>query len=193
MTRADHAIALIQAAMAGKERILVAIDGPCASGKTTLAAELSARLSCPVIHMDHFFLRPEQRTPERLAEPGGNLDRERFAKEVLAPLREGKDVSYRPFVCSTMTLGEPISIPHAPVTVIEGSYSCHPDLRESYDLCLFTTIDPAEQEGRLLAREGEAKLEVFKARWIPMEEAYFKAFDVPAYCRVLEDTDGIVS
>ena len=185
MTRADHAIALIQDAMAGKERILVAIDGPCASGKTTLAAELSARLSCPVIHMDHFFLRPEQRTPERLAEPGGNLDRERFAKEVLAPLREGKDVSYRPFVCSTMTLGEPISIPHAPVTVIEGSYSCHPDLRESYDLCLFTTIDPAEQEGRLLAREGEEKLEVFKARWIPMEEAYFKAFDVKSLCHVL--------
>ena len=84
-----------------------------------------------------------------------------------------------------MTLGEPISIPHAPVTVIEGSYSCHPDLRESYDLCLFTTIDPAEQEGRLLAREGEEKLEVFKARWIPMEEAYFKAFDVKSLCHVL--------
>ena len=187
MARIDHASALIQDALAGKERIIVAIDGPCASGKTTLAAELSARLSCPVIHMDHFFLRPEQRTPERLAEPGGNLDRERFKAEVLAPLRAGTEVSYRPFVCSAMTLGEPISIPHASVTVIEGSYSCHPDLRESYDLRLFTTIGKTEQEQRLLLREGEAKLAVFKARWIPMEEAYFKAFDVKSFCHVLED------
>ena len=187
MTRVEEAIALIEAALAGKERIIVAIDGPCASGKTTLAAELSARLSCPVIHMDHFFLRPEQRTPERLAEPGGNFDRERFEVEVLAPLRAGKTVSYRPFVCSTMTLGEPISIPHAPVTVIEGSYSCHPDLRDSYDLRLFTMISKTEQEGRLLAREGKEKLEVFKARWIPMEEAYFKTFDVPYGCYILGD------
>ena len=187
MTRVEEAIALIEAALAGKERIIVAIDGPCASGKTTLAAELSARLSCPVIHMDHFFLRPEQRTPVRLAEPGGNLDRERFAKEVLAPLREGKDVSYRPFVCATMTLGEPISVPRSPVTIIEGSYSCHPDLREGYDLCLFTTIGSAEQEQRLLAREGREKLEVFKAKWIPMEEVYFKMFDVPYGCYILGD------
>lgn len=187
MTRVEEAIALIEAALAGKERIIVAIDGPCASGKTTLAAELSARLSCPVIHMDHFFLRPEQRTPARLSEPGGNLDRERFAEEVLTPLCAGKDISYRPFVCATMTLGEQISVPRAPVTIIEGSYSCHPDLRESYDLRLFTTIDPAEQEQRLLAREGKEKLEVFKARWIPMEEAYFKAFDVPYGCYILGD------
>ena len=33
--------------------------------------------------MDDFFLRPEQRRPERFAEPGGNVDRERFAAEVL--------------------------------------------------------------------------------------------------------------
>lgn len=187
MTRVEEAIALIEAALAGKERIIVAIDGPCASGKTTLAAELSSRLSCPVIHMDHFFLRPEQRTPARLSEPGGNLDRERFAEEVLTPLCAGKDISYRPFVCATMTLGEQISVPCAPVTIIEGSYSCHPDLREGYDLCLFTTIGSAEQEQRLLAREGKEKLEVFKTRWIPMEEAYFKAFDVPYGCYILRD------
>ena len=187
MTRVEEAIGLIEAALAGKKRIIVAIDGPCASGKTTLAAELSARLSCPVIHIDHFFLRPEQRTPARLSEPGGNLDRERFAEEVLTPLCAGKDISYRPFVCATMTLGERISVPRAPITIIEGSYSCHPDLRESYDLRLFTTIDPTEQEQRLLAREGKEKLEVFKTRWIPMEEAYFKMFDVPYCCYVLGD------
>ena len=185
MTRMEEALRLIEAALAGKEQILVAIDGPCASGKTTLAESLSQHLACPVIHMDHFFLRPEQRTPERLAEPGGNFDRERFTAEVLTPLREGKPFAYRPFVCSTMSLGEPIEVQRSPVILIEGSYSCHPELRQAYDLRLYTSVSPEEQEKRLLAREGEAKLAVFKAKWIPLEEAYFKAFDVAAHCYVL--------
>ena len=185
MTRMEEALRLIEAALAGKEQILVAIDGPCASGKTTLAESLSQRLACPVIHMDHFFLRPEQRTPDRLAEPGGNFDRERFTAEVLAPLREGRSFAYRPFVCSTTSLGEPIEVQRSPVILIEGSYSCHPDLCQTYDLRLYTSVSPEEQEKRLLLREGEAKLAVFKAKWIPLEEAYFKAFDVAAHCYVL--------
>ena len=41
-----------------KERVLLAIDGRCASGKTTLANQLQNILGCEVIHMDSFFLRP---------------------------------------------------------------------------------------------------------------------------------------
>ena len=185
MTRTEEALRIIKASMAGKDGIVVAIDGPCASGKTTLAESLSRRLACPVIHMDHFFLRPEQRTPERLAEPGGNFDRERFTAEVLTPLREGRSFAYRPFVCSTMSLGEPIEVQRSPVILIEGSYSCHPDLRDAYDFCLYTSVSREEQEKRLLLREGEEKLAVFKAKWIPMEEAYFKAFDIASHCHVL--------
>lgn len=48
-----------------REHVFVAIDGPCASGKTTLAALLQRRFDGNVLHMDDFFLRPEQRTPER--------------------------------------------------------------------------------------------------------------------------------
>ena len=47
--------------------LLLAIDGRCASGKTTLALSIKERINCSVIHMDHFFLRPGQRTPQRLA------------------------------------------------------------------------------------------------------------------------------
>ena len=49
----------------GKDKILVAIDGRCASGKTTLAGKLAERCESAlqvdhvhVIHMDDFFLRP---------------------------------------------------------------------------------------------------------------------------------------
>ena len=74
------------------QRLLIAVDGRCASGKTTLAATLEEETGCNVVHMDDFFLRPEQRTPQRLAEPGGNVDYERFRQEVILPLSRGDQV-----------------------------------------------------------------------------------------------------
>ena len=60
--------------LSGRERVIVGIDGFCAAGKTTLADRLSRKFDCNVFHMDDFFLRPGQRTPERRAEVGGNVD-----------------------------------------------------------------------------------------------------------------------
>lgn len=51
-----------------RERVTVAIEGGSASGKTTLAVLLTNIYDCKVFHMDDFFLRPEQRTAERLLE-----------------------------------------------------------------------------------------------------------------------------
>ena len=65
-----------------KDSFIVAIDGRCASGKTTVATALAGLLNANLIHMDDFFLRKEQRTPERLATPGENIDHERFLEEV---------------------------------------------------------------------------------------------------------------
>ena len=79
-----------------KDMVIVAIDGKCTSGKTTLASQLAEVYDCNVFHMDDFFLRPEQRTPERFAEIGGNVDYERFREEVLLPLKSGKAFSCRP-------------------------------------------------------------------------------------------------
>ena len=64
-------------------QLLIAIDGMCGSGKTTLGQLLQSVYDCNLFHMDDFFLRPEQRTPERMAQVGGNVDYERFQKEIL--------------------------------------------------------------------------------------------------------------
>ena len=60
----------------------VAIDGPCASGKSTLGALLRGVYGANLFHMDDYFLPFARKTPERLAEPGGNVDYERFFAEV---------------------------------------------------------------------------------------------------------------
>ncbi|MGN0968424.1 MAG: uridine kinase, partial [Oscillospiraceae bacterium] len=113
---------------------LVALDGRCASGKTTLAAHLQAVCGCGVVHLDDFFLRPEQRTQERYATPGENIDHERFLSEVLLPLRRGEAAEYRPYDCAHQTLGDPIRVEPSSVVVTEGSYACHSALWPWYDL-----------------------------------------------------------
>ena len=108
----------IYALLAKKENILIAIDGRCAAGKTLLARSISEYFTADVIHMDDFFLRPEQRTAERYKSAGENIDHESFLAEVLIPLSFGKSFSYRPFDCSTMSLGEEISVEPKSETLI---------------------------------------------------------------------------
>ena len=177
----------ISAALAEKGRIIVAIDGRCASGKSSLAQELAAVLGANLIHMDDFFLRPHQRSRERLAIPGENIDHERFLTEVLLPLREGRAFSYRPFSCSTQRLGDPVSVIPKPVTLIEGSYACHMKLRDHYDLRIFLTVDPTEQMQRIEARNG-SYVTAFLDTWIPLEEAYFRFCSVADCCHLVLDT-----
>ncbi|MCD8106981.1 MAG: AAA family ATPase [Oscillospiraceae bacterium] len=165
-----------------RKPLLIAIDGRCCSGKTTLAAKLREKLDCTVIHMDDFFLRPEQRTPERYLEPGGNIDYERFLSEVMKPLKAGKPFSYRPYDCKLQTLKEPVPVEPCEVAVIEGSYSCHPEFWDFYDLRIFLDIEKDEQLKRIARRNGEQAVEVFKEKWIPLEELYIKTYNIKERC-----------
>ena len=143
---------------------ILAIDGRCASGKTTLGNQLAADWNASLFHMDDFYLQPQQRTEERLAEPGGNVDRERFLEEVLLPLRKGEPVSYRRFDCGTFTFEPARLIEPAGIAIVEGSYAMHPQLRDLYDLRIFMDIDPEEQMKRILKRNGPEIAERFRAR-----------------------------
>lgn len=157
---------------------IIALDGRAASGKTTKATLLSHVLAAPVVHMDDFFLPPVLRTAERLAQPGGNVDYERFAKEVLPGLASGDGFTYRLFDCSVMDFGGLREIPAAPIRIVEGSYAHHPALGDYADLRVFSTVDADEQMRRILRRNGEGMAEMFRTRWIPMEERYFSHFGI---------------
>ena len=188
-------LARIDGLLARRPRVLVAIDGMSASGKSTLAALLHEVYGAPVVHMDDFFLQPQQRTPERYGTPGGNVDHERFGQEVLAPLVRGEAFAYRPFLCGTFAFGEPVYVEPARLTVVEGSYSLHPSLEAAYDLRVLLRIPQAMQSGRILARNGEAMHARFMQTWVPLENAYFEATNIDARCdlRGVTAQDGSVS
>ena len=157
-----------------KDMVIVAIDGKCTSGKTTLATKLAEIYDCNVFHMDDFFLRPEQRTPERFAEVGGNVDYERFKEEILIPLQDGKQFSYRPFDCSTFTLANPVTVIPKQLNIIEGTYSHHPYFGNLYDLKVMLTVTPELQRERILQRPAFLHQRFFE-QWIPMENRYFES------------------
>lgn len=161
---------------------LVAIEGRCGAGKTALAARLQAAMDCSVIHMDHFFLRPEQRTGERLREPGGNVDYERIEREVMRPLSQGRSFSYQPYDCRQQKLSPAIFVEPAAVVIVEGTYSCHPVLWNYYDLRIFLDVSPGDQIRRIRKRNGIRQSRVFRDRWIPLEETYFSAYRLRERC-----------
>ena len=171
-----------------KEQVLVAIDGNCTAGKTTLARQLQRLYDCNVFHMDEFFLQCHQRTPERYAQPGGNVDYERFQEEVLLPLTRGEDVAYRPYHCGTRQLLSPVAIPRKKLTVIEGTYSLHPYFGDPYDLKIFLHISPEGQRKRILLRP-EHLHEPFFRTWIPMEQLYFDTFHISDQCHIVTGTE----
>lgn len=157
--------------------LIVAIDGRCTSGKSTLAVKLAKDLDATVLKMDDFFLRIEQRTPERYAEPGGNVDRERV-EEVLQKYMQKKDVLFQPFDCTKFELAPAITIPYKDILILEGSYSFHPVLQKYSQFKIFMHVDSETQLSRIEVRNGFQKLEMFKSKWIPLEEKYFSAFQV---------------
>lgn len=166
---------------------LIAIDGRCASGKTTFASLLHKVYTCNIFHMDDFFLQEQQRTKERLCQPGENVDHERFEQEVLVPLKNGKDVSLQRFDCSTFTLQKSEHIPYTSLNVIEGSYSMHKALQKYYDYSIFLTLDSNEQIQRIKKRNPN-RVNDFISQWIPLEEKYFNVCQVDKHCQICIDT-----
>lgn len=169
----------------GNGSLTVAIEGGSASGKTTLANILRQVYDCNVFHMDDFFLRPEQRTPDRFAEIGGNVDRERFYDEVLTPLINNEVIRYRPFDCSVQALKEPIPVFPKKLTVVEGVYSMHPSFGKYYDLSVFLDISADYQKERIIKRNSPVLVNRFLGEWIPLENAYFTQTHIKSKCDIL--------
>jgi len=165
-----------------RETVIVAIDGNSGAGKSYLAGLLGGIYDCNIFHMDDFFLTSEQRTRERLEEAGGNVDYERFRREVLDNLKKGEGFSYRKYNCSTGDFEKPVKVNKKRLNIVEGCYSMHPHLAEEYDLKIFLGIDSGRQIARILERNGPEMLKRFIREWIPLENKYFKELDIPSKC-----------
>lgn len=159
-----------------KETIVIAIDGKCGSGKTTLSNYLHSLIPSNLFHLDDFFLQSYQRTEERLSEIGGNVDYERFNEEVVQAIKEKRPIEYIKYNCSTSNLEHIIQMNSRRINIVEGSYSHSPRIELEYDMKIFIDIPYELQLDSIRKRNGIEKLEQFKNVWIPKENKYFEFF-----------------
>lgn len=176
----------VQALAESGRTAIVAVDGRCGSGKTALGTALGRAFGCPVVHADDYYLPFARRPQDWQTTPAANMDFARLRAEVLDPLRAGRDGVYRAYDCHADCFDAGTPLPAGRLLVLEGSYSHHPALG-GYDLTVFLTCPPACQEQRLRTREGE-HYEMFRSRWVPLEEGYFSAFDIGNKADCVVDT-----
>ena len=168
--------------------VVLALDGRCGSGKTTMAAALAEQFpDSIVLHTDDFYLPPADRVPGWEQTPCANMDLARLRDEALRPAYAGQPVAYRAYSCREGAYLPPAQLPAQPLVILEGSYSHHPLLRPYETLRVFVTCTKAEQTRRLQAREG-ARYADFAARWVPLEEGYFAQYGVAESADFVVDT-----
>lgn len=171
-----------------QEHPLVTIDGPCASGKTTLAARLAELLPATVVHTDDYVVPHAEKTEERLALPGGNCDAQRLFREIVAPWKLHQPIRMRKYDCRADQLLPEEDLPRSEILILEGCYCNLPVIRQEADVRIYLDVTPETQAERLQKRESPESLKRFYDRWIPLEKAYFAAYGLPdAGCTVIRE------
>lgn len=168
----------------GKAPLFLAIDGPCASGKTTLANEIFRDFSCTLIHMDDFFLPFAQRGGQE--EIGSNIDKNTLLHQVLTPLSQGESVIFSPFSCQTGAYLPEVQVDGRELVVLEGVYSLLPEFRDFFQIKVFLSASFETRKERLIQRGSP--WDAFEEIWIPRETLYFQEHRVADCCDFLLET-----
>jgi uridine kinase len=175
------------------DRILVGIDGPGASGKSTLAELLSGLLGCAaVVHVDDFYL-PSAVRDSRSGAAGALFDLPRLAEQVVLPAAAGQAVRYQRYDWDSDSLADRIEVPaHVPI-IVEGVYCLQRELRDNYTYTVFCRADRAVRLRRGLDRDGEQARSSWEDEWMPAEDSYTAEEAPDALADLVLDSSGGVT
>ena len=159
--------------------LLVALDGRSGVGKSTWAGVIAKELSGVVIPGDDFFSGgadcewDAKSAKDKVADC---IDWKRVRKEVLEPLLAGRAATWHPFdfAAGVGLSNKSKQRDPAPVIILDGAYSCRPELADLVDLAVLIEMrDDKLRRRRLLVREGHDFMESWHKRWDFAEEYYF--------------------
>ncbi|MFD1934049.1 MULTISPECIES: uridine kinase family protein [Nonomuraea] len=140
---------------------VVAVDGPAGSGKTTLAGRLGPALGAQVVHSDDFPVPWEQGPGPWFAA---------LEERVLRPLGEGRPGAFRRYDWARGVYAEEVTVPVAPVLVIEGVGTARRTAPVSFRVWVEAPRDV--RMARVLERDGP-ELEARWVEWFAAEERWF--------------------
>lgn len=150
----------------------IGIDGPGASGKSTLAAGLAEAMPQAVLVEGDDFYRPESDSSRSEIEIAGLFDIQRLASQVLIPHTEGRDLRYQRYDWESEALGDWVNEPTGVPLIVEGVYSTHEALRDFYDLRIWVSAPRTVRLSRGLERDGEGARSNWLDVWMPAEDRF---------------------
>lgn len=185
MAEREHSITLIAEYLNAQQPghpLRVAVDGVTASGKTTLAGEVSSALTALGrttirLSMDGFHHRRAHRYQQGRHSAAGYYndayDFTSFARYVLEPLGPGGNFHYRRAVID-LASDTPVDestrqAPQSAILIVDGSFLQRPEIAELWDVVIFvdTSFEIARHRG--VARDADQLGGIEEAR---------KAFEV---------------
>ena len=160
-------------------RYIIAIDGPCAGGKSTFANGLKNAINANIVHMDDFYIPFKDRSKTWTTTIAGHMDYDRLYNNVIMPYVNNNETNYISYDCHNDKFMQKIDIDLNKPLILEGSYSLNPysDFYKYIDLKIFVDINAEEQIKRLIKRNIKT-VKMFESMWIPFENKYFSEYKI---------------
>ncbi|WP_410815511.1 uridylate kinase [Micromonospora sp. 050-3] len=185
----------------------VAVDGPPAAGKTTLADELAVVLrdqGRDVIRatIDDFLFPRARRYPRGEYSAEGcyydTHDYDALNRVLLDPLGPGGDRRFQPAVYDSTTdavLSPPVTTaPAEAVLVFDGVFLLRPELVDRWDLRIFVSTALEKTVDRAVIRERRVSTRAdverrWRERYIPSQQLYFATAHPTQHANIVVHND----
>ena len=147
------------------ECIVITIDGPAGSGKTTLAKELSSALdSCYTIHMDDLYEGWDSTLTPNLTKK---------LQRILEYVKMESRIQFVPFDWLESNFSPQVELPTPKYLIIEGVGSGQSAIRDFISLSLWIEVLPDIGLERVIKRDGPAVAQ-FMPAFIVAQNAHFE-------------------
>lgn len=185
---------LAELAAGGGRPMFVGLDGRSGVGKSTLAAAAAARLiavgtDVVVIEGDQFYAGGSSATWDRRSadDKVAHVLDWRRQHQALTDLRRTGVTRWHPFnwdgpdwdADDARLSSEVIEAAVAPIVLLEGAYSCRPELHDVLDHLVMLQTPTDVRRRQLLVRDGADYREDWEARWSAAEDLYFGTIMTP--------------
>ena len=159
--------------------ILIAIDGPAGSGKTSLANQLASNLkSATTIHMDDLYNGWEDALTATLT---------RHLEEwVIDPLAQHQSVKYQKFDWINSEYGPTVEVSDVELLILEGVGAAQAKIRQQADLTIWIEVGAQIGLARVLNRDG-AQILPYMLKWQERESAHFIKDQTKENCQIFID------
>lgn len=175
----EELVSQISTPSAERLRIVVGIDGPGATGKSTLAELIRGRIkTAAVVHVDDFFL-PSSIRNSRAGQLGSLFDLPRLEKEVLVPAANGQSFSYQKYDWDLDALAETVKVEAKSAVIVEGVYSFARVFAPYYSFSIYCGAEYDIRLRRGILRDGESMRTTWVEEWMP-EESRYEVAESPA-------------